>query len=437
MPKRIGMLWESIQETNNVRKGVRQTLNRRRQKGNWGKAEQYIEDHFNEVCQDIERSLKKQTYDFGNITHRLIKERKKIRAIDYLDTYHSIYLQCVMNICQDIFISRYIKTTYSSIKGRGLVQMSKQIRRVIKHHPNYHFMLIDMKKCYENADHEQTLKAITHIIKDKYVIEFFERLIALLPKGVAIGFSTNHYVVNLLFNALDHRVDKLKNVYFFRYMDDILIIAPKELLPTIYQIVQEETEKIKQIIKPNTRFAPIDYGIPMCGYKYFSTRTLLKKDIVKNMYAKDKHLRRIHASDEDYKQGMASYWGWCKYCNGIGLFKAVLKDKQYLFKKQFDEMKHFTDIATDEDKREQYEGEYWKKADIIDKEVEFIKFRKVKVKGKDKYIIQARINETCGYFFTEAIGITDKLERYQHELPFAGTIKELTNKKGQKYMTII
>ena len=132
MPKRKGNLWQSVGETTNVRNSVRQVLQRRKQKGNWGAQEQYIEDNFDKVCEEIERSLKERTYDFGIITHRTIKERKKVRVIDYLDTYHSIYLQCVMNVCQPIFISKYIDTTYSSIKGRGLVQMSKDIRRVIR-----------------------------------------------------------------------------------------------------------------------------------------------------------------------------------------------------------------------------------------------------------------------------------------------------------------
>lgn len=440
MPKRKGNLWQSIGETANVRNSVRQVLQRRRQKGNWGDDEQKIEDNFDKVCEEIERSLKERTYDFGTITHRAIKERKKIRVIDYLDAYHSIYLQCVMNVCQPLFIEKYIDTTYSSIKGRGLVQMSKHIRKVIRMHPNYHFMLLDMKKCYENGDHNAAMKALSHVFKDKYLLEFFERLLAMLPKGIAIGFSTNHYIVNLLFNALDHRLEKEPKVYIFRYMDDILIIAPEDRLPYLYKIIQEETAKIGQIIKPNTRFAPISYGIAMCGYVYYDEedKMKLKKDIVKSMYAKDKHLRKLHVSDEEYKQGMASYWGWCKYCigNGVALFKSVLKDKQYLFEKQFEEMKRFYDIADSKDKRETYTGQYWRQADILNKEVEFIAYREIRVQGVDKIIVKAMIDGVEGYFFTESIGIWDKLKRYKEQLPFSGKVVERPNKYGKMFMTI-
>ena len=442
MPKRFGNLWAPICDIENIKIAVRKVLQRRRQKGHWGAAEQYIEDNFETICEQIQRSLKERTYDFGELRHRSIKERKKIRVLDYLDTYHSIYLQCVLNVTQPLFISKYIKTTYSSIKGRGLVQMSKHIRRVIEKHPNYHFMLLDMKKCYENSDHKATMNALSHVFKDKYLLEFFERLLALLPKGVAIGFPTSHYVVNLLFDALDHRLEKVPNVYIFRYMDDILIIAPEELLPYLYKVVQEETDKIGQIIKPNTRFAPIEYGISFCGYVYFDEedKMKLKVDIVKSMYAKDKHLRKLHVSDEEYKQGMASYWGWCKYCigNGVALFKSVLKDKQYLFEKQFEEMKRFSDFADPEDlEQETYTGQYWRKPDLLNKEVEFIAFREVPVKGKVKYIVRACIDGVEGYFFTDSKAIKDRLKRYEAELPFVGKIVERPNKFGQLFMTII
>ena len=436
MPKRFGNLWRPICDIENIRISVTQVLKRKRQKGRWGQNEQYIEDHFDEVCEEIQRSLTERTYEFGKLKHRKIRERKKIRTLDYLDTYHSIYLQSVLNVCQPLFIAKYIPTTYSSIKGRGLVQMSQHIWHTIQRHPNKHFMLLDMSKCYEHVYHPAMNNILARTFKDVYVLEFFERLLKLLPDGMAIGFSTNHYLVNLLFTNLDHRISKLKGVYIYRYMDDILIFADEKDLPMIYRILQEETDKLRQFIKPNTRFAPIDFGIGFCGYRYFRHHMRLKADIVHSMYRKDKLLRKTKVSDEEYKQQIASYWGWCKYSHSIGLFKSVLKEKQYLFKKQFDEMKKFYDIAEPKDKRETYTGEYWHQSDILNKEVEFIAYREVKVQGVDKIIVKAMIDGVEGYFFTESIGIWDKLKRYKEQLPFSGKVVERPNRYGKMFMTI-
>ena len=219
-------------------------------------------------------------------------------------------------------------------------------------------------------------------------------------------------------------------------MDDILIFADKEDLPTVYKILKEETDKLRQHIKPNSRFAPIDYGIGFCGYQYFRHGMKLKPDIVHSMYHKDKLLRKAKVSDEVYKQQIASYWGWCKYSKSTGLFKSVLDDKEYLFEKQLEEMKRFFDIADAKDKHETYNGQYWRQPDILNKEVEFHAYREIKVHGVDKIIVKAVIDGIEGYFFTESIGIWDKLDRYKEQLPFSGKIVERPNKYGKMFMTI-
>ena len=438
MPKRYGHLWHLICDIENIKDATRIVLKRRKANGHWGQQEIDIKSDFDNFCNKIQRSLTNRDYEFGRISSYKRKEKKKVRAIDHLDTAHSVYLQAVMNVCQPFFIEKFIDTTYSSIKGRGLIQMQYEIERTIQRHPDYHFELLDATKCYENVDHDIALMMIRTVFKDIYVLEFFERLLALLPKGAAIGFSTSHYVVNLLFTRLDHRLKNFPQVYIFRYMDDILILAPKELLVTVYRIIQEEMAAIHQIIKPNVRFAPISAGIHMCGIVFDGKGKKLEKNIVLSIKAKDRYLRKINAPDDYYKQQMAAYWGWCKHTQSIALWESILKDKCYLFKKEIEEMKRFSDFADPEDlEQETYTGQYWRKPDLLNKEVEFIAYREVKVRGQIKYIVRAYIDKVEGYFFTDSKAIKDRLKRYEAELPFVGKIVERPNKFGQLFMTII
>lgn len=430
MPKRIGRNWGQICERENVKTAVYTTLENRKKNKHWGKQEQYILDHVEEITDEIQRSLTNRTYEFGEVYHTTLKERRKVRKIDHLDVYHNIYLQAVLQITIPIFIEKFIPHTYSSIVGRGLTQMALDINRVIKAHPDYHFILIDEKKCYENVDHEIMLKTLAHTFKDKYLLEFFERLIATIPQGLAIGYSTNHYFVNLLFTALDWRIYKLKDVFIFRYMDDILILAPKEKLPSIYNILEEETAKIKQVIKPNVRFAPIKYGIDLCGYRYYPDGNVLLRNLVINIKRKDRELRKANVPDKEYKQQMASYWGWIKYCNGLHFWKSVLKDKIYLFEKEINKMKHFQDIAQNEDKEyNEYEGEAISITKLVNEPITILSFKEIELKGKDKIIAQIEHNGEKKYFFTAAGRVIDLLKKYKEDLPFRATIIERYNPK--------
>ncbi|MBR2168137.1 MAG: RNA-directed DNA polymerase [Paludibacteraceae bacterium] len=439
MPKRYGKLWQPICDIENIKDATRTVLKRRKANGHWGQQEIDILNDFENFCDNIQRSLTNRNYEFGTVYSYRIKERRKWREIDHLDTAHAVYLQAVMNICQPIFIEKYIDTTYSSIKGRGLLpQMSKDIMRIIQRHPDYHYILADSKKCYENVNHAIAMQMIRTAFKDIYVLEFFEKLLALLPKGIAIGFNTSHYIVNLLFTRLDHRIKKLRNVYIIRFMDDIALFCPEELKVTVYKILQEEMDAIDQTIKPNLRFAPLTTDFHFCGLVYSLKGVRLNRDIVLSMKRKDRQLRKANVSDEYYKQQMASYWGWCKHTNSIPLWESILKDKCYLFKKQIEAMKRFSDFADPEDQEhETYTGQYWRKPDLLNKEVEFIAYREVCVRGKDKYIVRAFIDGVEGYFFTDAKAIKDRLKRYEAELPFVGKIVERTNKLGQLFMTII
>lgn len=436
MPKRYGHIWHLIRDIENIKDATRTVLKRRKANGHWGQQELDIEKNFDNFCENIQRSLTNRNYEFGKVYSYKLKEKKKWRAIDHLDTAHSVYLQCVMNICQPIFIEKYIDTTYSSIKGRGMVQMAYQIQRTIDKHPDYHYILADSRKCYENVNHSIAMKMIRTAFKDIYVIEFFERLLAVLPKGVAIGFNTSHYVVNLLFTRLDHRLRKYPRIYFFRYMDDILIFCPEKLRVTIYQILKEEMDAIQQTIKPNLQFAPVTKDIHFCGIIYGIHGMKLSHDIVTNMKRRDRQLRKLNVPDDYYKQQMASYWGWCKHTNSIALWKSILKDKCYLFKEQIDKMKQFSDIATGNDKRETYTGKYFKKGDIINKEVQFLAFREITIKKVPKIIVKVIIEEEEGYFFTESEAIWDKLKRYQEQLPFQAKVIEVPNRYGQLFMTL-
>lgn len=437
MPKRYGKLWHLICDIENIKDATRTILKRRKANGHWGQQEIDILNDFDNFCENIQRSLTNRDYEFGTVYSHRIKERRKWREIDHLDTAHSVYLQAVMNICQPIFIEKYIDTTYSSIKGRGLMpQMSNDIMKIIRRHPDYHYIIVDSKKCYENVDHAIAMQMIRSAFKDVYVLEFFEKLLAVLPKGVAIGFNTSHYIVNLLFTRLDHRIKKLPGVHLIRYMDDILSLCPEAMKVTVYKILQEEMDAIDQTIKPSLRFAPLTTDFHFCGLIFGLKGVRLGRDIAVNMKRKDRQLRKANVSDEEYKQQIASYWGWCKHTHSIALWESILKDKCYLFKKQIDEMKRFGDFASPQDKRETYTGQYWHQSDILNKEVEFIAYREVRVQGVDKIIVKAMIDGVEGYFFTESIGIWDKLKRYNEQLPFSGKVVERPNKHGKMFMTI-
>lgn len=152
-----------------------------------------------------------------------------------------------------------------------------------------------------------------------------------MDKGLAIGVYPSQSLENLYLNGVDHYIKEvLKVQYYFRYVDDLLFILPnKQSCCDIYYKVKQQIEELNLTIKPNFRIAPVTYGIDIIGYKFYPGYTLLRKRIKLNFIKKVKKCWKL--SDKDFKQQIASYYGWCKWCNSKNLLKKILKEKYYLF----------------------------------------------------------------------------------------------------------
>lgn len=115
-------------------------------------------------------------------------------------------------------------------------------------------------------------------------------------------------------------------------MDDMLfLVKTKEGAQAVYKAVNEYvTNKLKLIIKPNYRIAPIKYGIEFVGYKFYPHYILLRNSIKRRM---KKRVRRYYnASNKLFQRKAASYLGWGKHGDCMHLLRYVYGNKLSLFK---------------------------------------------------------------------------------------------------------
>lgn len=335
------MFWDDrVSQEYNVDTAIRKTLKAKKRQGDkkptYTRQQRYVMKHTDECIAEVTKSLKNKDYEFGKVRNFRRKEGDKWREINHLRYYpDAIICQAVMNVCQPMFISKYITNTYSSIKGRGLQDCVRKITKVTAKHKDWYALQIDVKKFYESIDHEVCLRNIRRVIKDKYTIEFFTRLLTLIKKGIAIGFSPNHYLANNVFSPIDHFFKEVLRVeYYFRYMDDVVMfVQTKEECHRLLDVITGLLAKEKLEVKNTVRIAPISYGIDFCGYVFYGTHVRLRKRIKINMKRKDRRLRKAHVDAETYKFQMASYYGWCKFGNCRNLLRKVFGEYLALYDK--------------------------------------------------------------------------------------------------------
>ena len=284
---------------------------------------------------DLQRKLINGEYETSEYYVFKIYEPKE-REIFKLPYYPDrIVHHAIMNIMEPIWVSAFVKGTYSYIRKRGIHKALKDVKFALKDEINTQYCLkLDIRKFYHSIDHDILKTIIRKKIKDKRLLSLLDEIIE-SAQGVPIGNYLSQFFANLYLTYLDHWIKEQKKVrYYFRYADDIVILGgdKQQLRDLFYNIQDYLNNKLKLNFKDNWQIFKVDSrGIDFVGYRVFHTHTLLRKRIKKKFCKKINKLNKKQNLDKDtYKQKICSYIGWIKYCNGRNLLNKMSKYKELL-----------------------------------------------------------------------------------------------------------
>lgn len=284
---------------------------------------------------DLQRKLINGEYETSEYYVFKIYEPKE-REIFKLPYYPDrIVHHAIMNIMEPIWVSAFVKGTYSCIRKRGIHKALKDVKFALKDEINTQYCLkLDIRKFYSSIDHDILKTIIRKKIKDKRLLSLLDEIIE-SAQGVPIGNYLSQFFANLYLTYLDHWIKEQKKVrYYFRYADDIVILGgdKQQLRDLFYNIQDYLNNKLKLNFKDNWQIFKVDSrGIDFVGYRIFHTHTLLRKSIKKKFCKKINKLNKKQNIDKDtYKQKICSYIGWIKYCNGRNLLNKMSKYKELL-----------------------------------------------------------------------------------------------------------
>jgi retron-type reverse transcriptase len=271
----------------------------------------------------LRESLINKTYTTSEYTTFNIYEPKE-RLIFRLPYYPDrIVHHAVMNILEPVFMATFTADTYSCIKGRGIHAAARSLRAALKDKENTRYCLkLDIKKFYPNVNHEVLKQLLRRKIKDKDLLWLIDGIID-SAEGLPIGNYLSQYFANFYLSYFDHWLkEDLKVRYYFRYADDIVILAKEK--PYLHSLLGQIRFYLEQNlglqVKNNYQVFPVDTrGIDFVGYVFRHTHIMLRKSIKQNF------ARAVARSNN--KQTIASYSGWAKHCNSRNLLKKILHEK--------------------------------------------------------------------------------------------------------------
>jgi len=315
--KKHGYLYEKVYDLTNIELAHK---NARKGKTHYNEV-RMIDKNPEKYFKSIQDMLKNKTYRNSEYKIMIKKtDNGKIREIFKLPYYPDrIIHHAIIQIIEPIWFNSLIRDTYSAIKGRGIHDGVKRIKKALIDKENTKYCLkFDIKKYYPSIDNEILKQIIRKKIKDKNLLWLLDEIINSI-KGIPIGNYLSQYFGNLYLSGLD-RYCKIKTKYYFRYCDDVVILhKDKNFLHQLKTKIEDFLNvNLKLDLKENWQVFPIDKrGIDFLGYRFFHGYILLRKSIKKRFV---KSINRIIKNYDNLKwteivNSIMSYYGWFKYGN--------------------------------------------------------------------------------------------------------------------------
>ncbi len=226
-------------------------------------------------------------YTISNTTDFFLNERGHVRKIEAPAIRDRVFQKSITkNILIPSLRPFIIYDNYASLKQRGTSFARKRfeviLRRYIIHHGTEgYIMLIDIKKYFENIDHDVLKKLVAPKIQNeqKEVIEIINYIIdtsSRTNKGLNLGGEPPQIFAVYYLNMIDTFVKIVKGIkYYGRYMDDIFVIAQtKTELKQILKEIEEKLSILKlEINRKKTNIIKLCHGFTFLQIKYFITDT--------------------------------------------------------------------------------------------------------------------------------------------------------------------
>lgn len=322
--KRIGYLHEKIWDQENINEADRKARRNKKKKKD---IIQHDEDR------DWENLI--LSFDLKNLTYKTSEYKTfkiyepKERLIYKLPYYPDrIAHHAIMNVLESVWTKIFIKQTYSSMKGRGIHEVAKDLRKVLLKYPNEttYCLKLDIRKFYPSITHDILYNIIQKKIKDKKVLALLKEIIY-STNGVPIGNYLSQFFANLYLAYFDHWVkEELKCKFYFRYADDLVILGnDKSRLRNILLAIKLYLSQVLNLqLKLNYQIFPIkSRGVDFVGYKFYHTHTLLRKSIKLRLFRLINKYKQNKIDKDELNLRLRSYFGWLKFCNSKNLLKKI------------------------------------------------------------------------------------------------------------------
>lgn len=327
--KRVGNLYEKITSLDNLALAHRHA---KRGKG-WYREVRAIDADPDSYLNELQRLLLTQSYQTSEYFTSTKREKEKERVIYKLPYFPDRVCQrAIIQVIEPYLIKYMTRDTYSAIPGRGIHSCKDKVQRDMRRDPEgtMYCLKLDVRKFYPSINHDVLKQTYRRLFKDKELLWLLDEIIDSTPgdTGIPIGNYLSQYSGNLYLARFDHYVKEVLRVkYYYRYMDDMVILGPdKAELHRLKSAIEDYlNHELKLQLKSNWQVFPTQVrGVDFVGYRIFKDYVLLRKSIALDFKRKMRKMANKKALSDHDRASIQAYKGWLKHCNSYNLTQKYL-----------------------------------------------------------------------------------------------------------------
>ncbi len=329
MGKKYRNLFDSIVEIDNLRDAYKKAV-----KG----GNRYTAGHLNfkenlEVnLYILQQQMINETYNIGEYYMFKVYE-PKVRIINSLPFRDRVVQHAINNIIEPIFEKTFYSTSYACRKNKGthkgVIEVQSQLRRMKDDKEETYSLKMDFRKYFRSINSKLLKAKVAKKITDRKTLRLVFKFIS--DKGIAIGNLMSQLFANIYGHIFDTFIKvKLKVKYYYRYMDDTVILnhSKKYLI-----LLRKKLDKfIKIFMKLEFSKWFIDKvetkSIDFLGYRIRAYYKLLRKNSVVRAKRNIKRFIKLKLFDE-LRMFLASWLGHAIKADSFNLLNYLKKELEH------------------------------------------------------------------------------------------------------------
>lgn len=321
--KRFGNLFERICSYDNLEQAFYHASN-----GKQKRAEvQEFASNLEVNLRQIQNELLTHAYQTSKY-EVFVKYEPKERVIYKLPFRDRVVHWAIMLVIQPIWVANFTRDVYACVKGKGIHPCLKKLRQDLRDDPEgtAYCLKLDVRKFYPSIDHEIMKQVVRVKLKDPELLWLLDGIID-SADGVPIGNYLSQFFANLYLSQLDHIIkEELKVRYYYRYADDIVLLAADKASLSGYLVfINHYLNSDRALdIKRNYQIFPVESrGVDFVGYVTYHTHCLARKRNKQNLCRGVAALRKRGLPDDAIRLKLASNLGFMQHCNSINLINKI------------------------------------------------------------------------------------------------------------------